>query len=171
MALHEVAADDDQQPGGRDAEFAQSATLQFDGRCGIGPTDQEAGESDGDQSRCADGGEPQTGRNDDSQQRVAEAARFALRQNPILDDPAAPGEGEHALFVGVVAAADRVVVIVDDIGAGMGEQGEQQGHGGFERIESNAGMGRHGETKQTTDKGHGQEGRTRCREVAHQGGT
>jgi hypothetical protein len=169
VALHEVAADHHQQPARGDGEFAEAAALQLERRRRVGPAHHQAGKPDQDQFRAAHRGEPEPGRDHGGEQRIAEDAGGAQREHAVLDEAAAAGEGELPLGVGAVAARDRVVVVVDHVGAGMGDQGEEQRRGGQRGAEGNARIRGGGQAEQAADEGDGKEGRPRRGEVTQEG--
>ena len=126
-AQDEVGADDDQSPARRDPELAHSTALQFQRRRGIGPSNQQSGGPDRQQPRPAVIREPKPGRDDDAQQAVPKSFDLVRRQYAILYEATAAREGEHPILVGVVAAGEPVVIVVDDIRASVGDEREDHG--------------------------------------------
>ena len=80
------------------------------------------------------GRQPQPGGNHGGQQAVAEPAGFAQAQHAVLNKSAAAGERKQPLLVGRVRAVERVVIVVDHVRSGVGDQREQHRQQRFEQV-------------------------------------
>ncbi|MDV7401096.1 hypothetical protein RZS08_57290, partial [Arthrospira platensis SPKY1] len=94
---------------------------------GIGPAQRQPGQPDHQQAGSGLPGEPHAARHHCREQAVAEQCRLAQRMHAVLDEAAAAGEGEQPAAVGVIGAAQGVVIIIDDVAAGVGKEREQHG--------------------------------------------
>ena len=126
LPLHEVRADHDHEPATGHGNFAESAVHQMQRRCGVRPACEQAAQTDQQQAGHATGREPQSGRNDREQQRVAEPSHRLLRQHAVLDHAAATREGRDALVVPGIGAVAGVETVVQHVHAGMRDEREQQ---------------------------------------------
>ena len=167
-ALHVVAAHHHQQPARGDGQFAQAAAHQAQRRCRIRPAREQATGANGEQAGPGVPAQPQPGRNHQREQAVAEAGGLAQREHAVLDEAAAAGKGEQTLGVERIGAAQAVVIVVDDVHAGMGEQGEQHGHQGRHCIQREAGAVSRGQAEHAGHQRHRQEGGSGGGKVAHE---
>lgn len=89
----------------------------------------------------------------------AKWAWLGLAEHAVLDEAAAPGEGEDPLDIGRVGAAAGVEVIVEHVDAGVGEQREEHRQRGAGGIDGQPAAVGHREADQAGAQGHPQEGR------------
>lgn len=104
------------------------------------------------------------GQRDQPQQQPGQRARLLRRDAPLLDQARAAGEREQPVAVGRIRPVERIVVVVEHVGARVRGQRQHQRRRRQQRVEAAAAGGcqRHAEQAghrrdgQEAGSGHGQ---------------